>query len=97
MSNRICPGQALAEDAIFILVTSIFFAFEISVPVGGVITPAYGINLVRFVLFLFGNRLAPLTKVSFADSKPERFDCQIKPRSQAKENIVQLRAAQTNV
>jgi len=74
--RRICPGQALAEDAIFILVTSIFFAFEISVPVGGVITPAYGINLV---------------------SKPERFDCQIKPRSQAKENIVQLRAAQTNV
>ncbi|OBZ74343.1 O-methylsterigmatocystin oxidoreductase [Grifola frondosa] len=45
--RRICPGKAMAENSVFVLITGILAAFDISPPEGG-LTPRFGPSLVSY-------------------------------------------------
>lgn len=46
---RICPGKALAENSLFILVATILATLNISLPPDGQLKPRFGENLVRYL------------------------------------------------
>ncbi|KAJ7127124.1 cytochrome P450 [Mycena epipterygia] len=46
--RRICPGQYLAQNSLFVLISNIAFAFDVSQPQDGNIEPAFGPNLVSY-------------------------------------------------
>ncbi|KAF5370376.1 hypothetical protein D9758_006898 [Tetrapyrgos nigripes] len=46
--RRICPGKFLAENSLFVLISNIAYAFNISPPVNGIVEPKFGENLVSY-------------------------------------------------
>ncbi|KAJ7146035.1 cytochrome P450 [Mycena epipterygia] len=46
--RRICPGKHLAENSVFIQISTILSTFDISPPEGGVLKPEFGLNLVSY-------------------------------------------------
>jgi hypothetical protein len=46
---RICPGKALAEKSLFVIIAGILSAFEVRPPLNADLNPTFGLNLVRFV------------------------------------------------
>ncbi|THH16796.1 hypothetical protein EW146_g3913 [Bondarzewia mesenterica] len=82
--RRVCPGKLLGENSVFILISTILASFDIFPPTDDTLTPEFGVNLVRSVDSIFL-------------SYPMPFKCQIKPRSAAKAELVQRRAAQVTV
>jgi len=44
--RRICPGRFLGENSVFILITTIWRAFDIKPPVKGTLRPEFGLDLV---------------------------------------------------
>ena len=47
--HRICPGKALAENSLFVIIAGILSVFDISTPVEGDLKVAFSPNLVRSV------------------------------------------------
>lgn len=46
--RRICPGKALAENSVFILIASLLWTFDFSVHESEVLVPRFGENLVSY-------------------------------------------------
>ncbi|OBZ74344.1 O-methylsterigmatocystin oxidoreductase [Grifola frondosa] len=90
--RRICPGKALAENSIFVVIAALLAAFDISPPEGGV-TPTFGPNLVRYAIALSLPLPTLISNVNHF-SFPDPFKCNIRPRSEAKAALIERRAAQ---
>lgn len=96
--RRVCPGRWMAHAFVWVVVASVLSAFRIEKVVrdGRVIEPtgAFSPGILACVLFFFPGRVlfAASSKRTLSYRSPEKFECNVKPRSKDAEALVRATA-----
>lgn len=94
--RRVCPGRWMAHAFVWVVVASVLSAFRIEKVVrdGRVIEPtgAFSPGILACVLFSCRGMFAASSKRTLSYRSPEKFECNVKPRSKDAEALVRATA-----